>query len=259
MCVAFRLAPESPPLAEIIQNEPIWTCIPLFAKYFYPYICLRIRGKQRRSATFRRNVCALSALFLFGVYGVKSSAIKWQEVCTCPLCMMRRGSHGKTYSSFKIINIMKERTLIVSCLLCAASMLSAQTADGTPCPRNDMQRQDSVRPSQADAEGDTPVYNKTTENPKFPGGEEACMKWLADNMQYPASCAEQGIQGRVYAQFVVETDGSLSHIKIIRSPDAALSKETERLLKSMPKWSPGKQDGVPVRTTFSLPVIFRLK
>ena len=103
------------------------------------------------------------------------------------------------------------------------------------------------------------IYDIVEENPKFPGGEEACMKWLSDNIKYPPICVEQGIQGRVYAQFVVNKDGSIVDIKIVRSPDPYLSKEAERVLKMMPKWSPGKQRGKPVRVKFSLPVMFRLQ
>ncbi len=103
------------------------------------------------------------------------------------------------------------------------------------------------------------IYDIVEENPKFPGGEEACMKWLSDNIKYPTICVEQGIQGRVYAQFVVNKDGSIVDINIVRSPDPYLSKEAERVLKMMPRWSPGKQRGKPVRVKFSLPVMFRLQ
>ena len=103
------------------------------------------------------------------------------------------------------------------------------------------------------------IYDIVEENPRFPGGEEACMKWLSENIKYPPICVEQGIQGRVYCQFVVNRDGSIVDIKILRSPDPALSKEAERVLKMMPRWSPGKQRGKPVRVKFSLPVMFRLQ
>ncbi len=103
------------------------------------------------------------------------------------------------------------------------------------------------------------IYDIVEENPRFPGGDEACMKWLSENIKYPPICVEQGIQGRVYAQFVVNKDGSIVDIKIVRSPDPYLSKEAERVLKMMPKWSPGKQRGKPVRVKFSLPVMFRLQ
>lgn len=106
---------------------------------------------------------------------------------------------------------------------------------------------------------DETIYQIVEENPSFPGGDAACMKWLAENIKYPSICVEQGIQGRVIATFVVNKDGSIVDIEIVRSPDPYLSKEAERVLKLMPRWKPGKQRGKPVRVKFSLPVMFRLQ
>ena len=87
------------------------------------------------------------------------------------------------------------------------------------------------------------IYNTVDERPQFPGGESACAKWLAENIQYPSICMEQGIQGRVIATFVVNEDGSIVDIEIVSSPDPNLSKETERVLKMMPLWKPGAKTG----------------
>ena len=105
---------------------------------------------------------------------------------------------------------------------------------------------------------DENIYEVVEENPQFPGGDEACMKWLNEHSKYPSIAVEQGIQGRVSASFVVNRDGSIVDIQILRSPDPSLSKEAERVLKEMPKWKPGKQRGKPVRVKFALPVMFRL-
>ena len=105
---------------------------------------------------------------------------------------------------------------------------------------------------------DENIYEVVEENPQFPGGDEACMKWLNEHIKYPSIAVEQGIQGRVSASFVVNRDGSIVDIQILRSPDPSLSKEAERVLKEMPKWKPGKQRGKPVRVKFALPVMFRL-
>lgn len=94
--------------------------------------------------------------------------------------------------------------------------------------------------------------------PEFPGGEKALFQWLAENIKYPGICAEQGIQGRVYAQFVVDKDGSITDIKVVRSPDPYLSQEAIRVLANMPKWKPGMQRDKPVRVKFSIPIMFRL-
>lgn len=105
---------------------------------------------------------------------------------------------------------------------------------------------------------DDRIYDVVEENPQFPGGDAACLKWISDNLKYPAVAQEQNIQGRVMASFVVNRDGSVVDIQIVRSPDPSLSKEAERVLKLMPKWKPGKQRGKPVRVKYSLPVTFRL-
>ena len=90
------------------------------------------------------------------------------------------------------------------------------------------------------------------------GGDEACMKWLAEHLKYPSICQEQGVQGRVFVSFVVNKDGSIVDVEIKRSPDPNLSKEAERVVKSMPKWKPARQGNRTVRSRFNLPVMFRL-
>lgn len=110
-----------------------------------------------------------------------------------------------------------------------------------------------------EASDDNTVFQVVESMPEFPGGMDACMKWLRDNIKYPSICMENNIQGRVTAQFVVNKDGSIVDIKIVKSVDPYLDKEAERVLGKMPKWQPGKQRGKPVRVKFTLPVIFRLQ
>lgn len=96
--------------------------------------------------------------------------------------------------------------------------------------------------------------------PEFPGGQQALFKYLGDNVKYPVIAQENGIQGRVICQFVVNKDGSIVDIEVIRSGgDPSLDKEAVRVIKSMPKWKPGKQRGKPVRVKFTLPVNFKLQ
>lgn len=109
-----------------------------------------------------------------------------------------------------------------------------------------------------EAGGDDKIYDIVEENAGFPGGEEALMDWLNKNLKYPSKCQEQGVQGQVVVGFVVEKDGRITDIKIVRSPDPDLSKEAERVVKEMPKWKPGKQGNKPVRSRFNLPIRFRL-
>lgn len=102
------------------------------------------------------------------------------------------------------------------------------------------------------------VFECVEHGPEFPGGEKALMIWLSKNLKYPAVAAEQGIQGRVYVQFIVNKDGSIVDAKVSKSSDPLLDKEALRVVSSMPKWKPGKQNGKFVRVKYTLPVVFRL-
>ena len=84
------------------------------------------------------------------------------------------------------------------------------------------------------------------------------MKWLSEHIKYPSICQEQGVQGRVTVSFVVNRDGSIVDVKIVRTPDPNLAKEAERVVKEMPKWKPARQGNKSVRSRFNLPVMFRL-
>ncbi len=96
--------------------------------------------------------------------------------------------------------------------------------------------------------------------PEFPGGQQALFKFLSENVKYPVIAQENGIQGRVICQFVVNRDGSIVDVEVVRSGgDASLDKEAVRVIKSMPKWKPGKQRGKAVRVKYTLPVNFKLQ
>ena len=96
--------------------------------------------------------------------------------------------------------------------------------------------------------------------PEFPGGQQALFKYLSENVKYPVIAQENGIQGRVICQFVVNKDGSIVDVEVVRSGgDASLDKEAIRVIKSMPKWKPGKQRGKPVRVKYTVPVNFKLQ
>jgi TonB family protein len=95
--------------------------------------------------------------------------------------------------------------------------------------------------------------------PEFMGGEEARIKFLRENVKYPASALEKGIQGTVYLSFVVEKDGSISNVKVVRGVSKVLDKEAKRVISMMPKWKPGMQEGKPVRVLFNMPIKFTAK
>ena len=96
--------------------------------------------------------------------------------------------------------------------------------------------------------------------PEFPGGQRALFKYIAENLHYPAIAQKNGIQGKVVCQFIVNTDGSISDVVVVRSAgDPSLDKEAIRLIKSMPKWNPGMLGDKLVRVKYSVPVNFRLE
>ena len=96
--------------------------------------------------------------------------------------------------------------------------------------------------------------------PEFPGGTQALFKYLSENVKYPVIAQENGIQGRVICQFVVNKDGSIVDVEVVRSGgDPSLDQEAVRVIKSMPKWKPGKQRGKAVRVKYTVPVNFKLQ
>lgn len=107
---------------------------------------------------------------------------------------------------------------------------------------------------------DEPVSIAMVEQkPEFPGGEAAMYKWLGDNIVYPSAASEEGVQGRVVVEFVVGKDGSITNVRVVRPRHPALDKEALRVVKAMPKWVPGRNNGQPVKVTYTLPVTFKLQ
>ena len=102
------------------------------------------------------------------------------------------------------------------------------------------------------------IYNVVSENAEFPGGDVALSDWMRKNMKYPEECRKQGIQGRVVISFVVNKDGSIVDLETVRSPHPALAEEGLRVVKSMPKWEPAKENGKVVRSRFNVPIMFRV-
>ncbi len=108
-------------------------------------------------------------------------------------------------------------------------------------------------------EEDNVVFQVVETMPAFPGGDANLFKFLGENVKYPVIAQENGIQGRVICQFVVNKDGSIVDVEVVRPVDPSLDKEAIRVIKSMPKWSPGKQRGKSVRVKYTLPVNFKLQ
>ncbi len=103
------------------------------------------------------------------------------------------------------------------------------------------------------------IFTVVEEQPGYPGGEEARISFLQQNIKYPEEAKELGIQGKVFVTFVVEVDGSISDVRVLRGIGGGCDEEAIRVVRSMPKWVPGKQRGVPVRVQFNLPIKFTLQ
>ena len=146
-------------------------------------------------------------------------------------------------------------------------LMSTKTAIGTfDVKGNDDANGEILKAKDVIAEPEPPkheeenkVFDIVEQLPLFPGGPAALMKYLSENTKYPVVAQENGVQGRVTVQFVVEKDGSISDVHVLRGVDPSLDKEAVRVVKSMPRWTPGKQNGITVRVNYRVPVLFRLQ
>ena len=135
----------------------------------------------------------------------------------------------------------------------AAALLIASNIS---CISSEKQEEISEKQESRAAEGE--VFQVVEEMPEFPGGMAECMKWLNQNIKYPADAKEKGVQGRVIVQFVVEKDGTIVNAKVVRGVDPDLDAEALRVVNQSPKWKPGKQKGEAVRVKYTLPIMFKL-
>lgn len=116
-----------------------------------------------------------------------------------------------------------------------------------------------VKQEEEEEQKEEEIFVFVEENAGFPGGEEARMKYLRDHIKYPEMAKESGVQGTVYLKFVVEKNGSISNVKVLRGIGGGCDEEAVKVLKSMPKWKPAKQRGRPVRVWFNMPIKFTLQ
>lgn len=116
-----------------------------------------------------------------------------------------------------------------------------------------------VKVEEDEEEEEQTIFQVVENDPEFPGGVEALMKYLQQNIKYPQLARENNITGRVYVTFVVERDGSVTGVRVVRDIGGGCGQEAVRVVKAMPKWSPGKQRGKAVRVQYNLPVNFSLR
>lgn len=151
---------------------------------------------------------------------------------------------------------------LAGALLMVSNIESVAREIGEQIPEvAEVQQKAEAKASDAIAPADTTknvVYDVTETLPQFPGGQEMMMKYLAANIKYPASAVKAKKQGRVIVTFVIQKDGSVTKARIARSVDPELDAEALRIVKAMPNWTPGTQDGKPVNVKYTIPVIFSL-
>ena len=169
--------------------------------------------------------------------------------------------------------LLSRHTLL--CLLlaaCAASPLghTTQVCAQSDTPRigaQNVEEYDAPKPTSNDSIADAeepqytgPIYNVVEQMPSFPGGNAALMKFISTNLKYPEEAKKNGLQGRVVVELVVEPDGHITNVRIgpFSQADKSLCDEAIRVVKNMPRWTPGRQGGEAVRVRFSVPVSFRI-
>ena len=145
------------------------------------------------------------------------------------------------------------------CLLFAVSALMLLVVVFVPARANAQDKTEKTTQTRKDTTTDDKVYEVCEQMPTYEGGDAALLKYITDSVKYPELAKKHGVQGRVVIGFIVEKDGSLTDVKVLRHVDVALDAEALRVVKGMPKWIPGRQNEQRVRVKYNVPVSFRLK
>ncbi|MFW6019813.1 MAG: energy transducer TonB [Bacteroidales bacterium] len=116
-----------------------------------------------------------------------------------------------------------------------------------------------LTPVMVQAQDEEEIFSVVEDAPQFPGGEKARVNFIKDNLEYPESARKNNVEGTIYITFVVEQDGSISEVELLRGIEESCNKEALKVVKSMPKWRPGKQRGKAVRVRFNMPIRFKLE
>ena len=140
------------------------------------------------------------------------------------------------------------------CLLLAISALVLLVVVFAPAGANAQNKKVNKAQTHKDTTTDDKVYDVCEQMPIFEGGDAALLKYLRENLKYPDNTKDRGVQGRLVIGFIVEKDGSLTDVKVLRPVDIDLDAEVLRLVRGMPKWIPGRQNGKRVRVRHLLPI-----
>lgn len=146
---------------------------------------------------------------------------------------------------------------VLRTVFCVMAMFLAISVQGQEIIATDVY--EKVDQSAVDTVDGELVYHKVDQMPEFPGGQQALFLFLAQNLQYPAECMDNSIQGKVIIKCVIKKDGSIGRIEVVRSVDPLLDKEAIRVVKLFPKFIPGRKDGKPVNVWYTMPIMFRLQ
>lgn len=201
-----------------------------------------------------------AALAFFGNNTAEASAFVTKTAMAPddnPGVVVKKSSDGKTFRMSNIDDPSKIESRGVSRVTYGNkyTIESRVMPAGDPIEAGDVP-QDDKKYKTADGEE---VLNVCDELPSFPGGNQKLFQYLGENIQYPVEAQKNKIEGRVFLEFFILKDGSVSEVKVIRSANELLDKEAIRVVESMPKWTPGKNKGEPVNVRYVLPVIFKLQ
>lgn len=148
---------------------------------------------------------------------------------------------------------------VFKCLLFAISALVLSVIVFASVGANAQNKKVKKAQTHKDTTADDKVYKVCEQMPTYEGGDAALMKYIGENLKYPEEAKERGLQGRVVVGFIIEKDGSLTNFKVLRAVDRALDAEALRVVKGMPKWIPGRQNGQCVRVRYLLPIYICLQ
>jgi protein TonB len=160
-----------------------------------------------------------------------------------------------THQAARYIRCMRTLSSIFRTVLCAA-LLSPPASSAQVVTQES--RDEVVQPPPSVDEGAVQIYDIVEEMPEYPGGQDAMFKFIAKSIVYPKEMVDAGVQGRVYVEFIVRQDGGITDPKVLRGVAGPLDKEAIRVVKTMPKWMPGRQNGKPVDVRYRLPITFQL-
>jgi TonB family protein len=160
-----------------------------------------------------------------------------------------------THQAVRYIRCMRTLSPIFRTVLCAA-LLSPLTSFAQVVTQEPMD--EVVQPAPPVEDGAAQIYDIVEEMPEYPGGQEAMLKFLAQSIVYPHEMVDAGVRGKVYVEFIVRQDGGITDAKVLRGVAGPLDQEAIRVVKTMPKWMPGRQNGKPVDCRYRLPIAFHL-